>query len=140
MSVLEFLGAILPWPASKRPEDIQICKSRLILQANGIHRAVGTDPWERMLAHACDRGAAEWEHWLLTNHDEPPEDRERTAHSALTLAQRSQARFHESSANKSSLVIAAACPASPSAASASARFFSCSARMPSSTVSLATRR
>jgi hypothetical protein len=89
MSVLEFLGEILPWPASKRPEDVQVCKSRLILQADALRAAICIDPWERMLAHACDRGAAEWEHWLLTNEREPPEERELTAHSALTLAQRS---------------------------------------------------
>ena len=89
MSVLEFLGEILPWPASKRLEDVQLCKSRLILQADALRAAIGGDPWEHMLAHACDRGAAEWEHWLLTNERELPEERELTAHSALTLAQRS---------------------------------------------------
>ena len=89
MSVLEFLGEILPWPASKRLEDIQLCKSRLILQADALRAAKAIDPWEGMIAHACDRGAAEWEHWLLANICEAPEERELTAHSALTLAQRS---------------------------------------------------
>lgn len=89
MSVMEFLGAFFPWPASKRLDDIKLCKSRLILQANALRTAINADPWERMLAHACDRGAAEWEHWLLTNAGEPPHEQELTAHSALTLAQRS---------------------------------------------------
>jgi tetratricopeptide (TPR) repeat protein len=90
VSVLEFLGEILPWPASKRSEDVQTCKSRLILQADALHAAIGADPcWDHVLAHACDRGAAEWEHWLLTKEHATPGERDLTAHSALTLARRS---------------------------------------------------
>jgi hypothetical protein len=89
MSVLDFLGEIFPWPASRRLEDVLVCKGRLILQADALRAAVNASPWECMLAHACDRGAAAWEHWLLKYMHESPGERELTAHSAITLAQRS---------------------------------------------------
>lgn len=62
------------------------------------------------------------------------------ATAAVPSAGRESARAHASNARSSSRVIAP--PRSPSAraASAIARFFSCSARMPSSTVSFATSR
>jgi hypothetical protein len=84
LKMLEFL----PWPTSRRREDIQLCKRQLIIQADALRAASDLDSWDLMLAYACDRGAAQWEHWLLTNVPASPEEQELTARSALTLAER----------------------------------------------------
>ncbi len=89
MSVLEFIGALEPWPASKCVEDVRAHKSRLLLQANALHAAVGDDAEERLLALACDHGAAVWEQWLLVHDGGTIQNKQRCAHSALTLAERS---------------------------------------------------
>lgn len=88
MSAIQFLGDLEPWPAARDLATLRRHKSRLILQADAAHAMAAVDPMAGELAHACDRGAACWEIWILLNTDQSYVDRKACAHSAVSLARR----------------------------------------------------
>jgi len=104
MSGVDLIGAVEPWPSmhASLPEgwswgdspqitQIQLHKSRLILQADALANLRAPDADDRALMRALYRGAAEWELWLLEHDTQATtEAKQRCAHSALSLAELSR--------------------------------------------------
>jgi len=86
MTVLEFIGEVDPWPKSLDVDEVERCKSRLLLQGRALRHGLRNTELEHILGRACTRGAAEWETRLLRHRPLGEPEREAAAASALTLA------------------------------------------------------